>query len=75
MRDERPHTVGGKPGSYSAHEVPHREISYDATFEWVAKQLRNTSAAGSAKAIRESYGKVEKDLPKSERYKRTYVKR
>jgi hypothetical protein len=79
MRDTRPVTPEAakmRPGRrYSSAEVPVREIGYEETLEWAAELLRKTSAAGSAKAIRRSYGLVEKDLPKSARYKRTYAKR
>jgi hypothetical protein len=79
MRDTRPvtpETAKMRPGrSYSHTELPVKEIGYEETLEWVAELLRKTSAAGSTKAIRRSYDLVEKDLPKSARYKRTYAKR
>ena len=79
MRDLRPlklETEKMRPGrSYSLFGAPYKEIDYEETFEWTAERLRKTSASGSTKAIRRSYGLVENDLPKSERYKRTYTKR
>jgi hypothetical protein len=79
MRDTRPitpDTAKMRPGrSYSSAELPVKEIGYEKTLELIAELLRKTSAAGSAKAISRSYGLVEKDLPKSARYKRTYAKR
>jgi hypothetical protein len=71
-----PDTAKMRPGRhYLLAEVPFKEIGYEETGELAAELLRKTSAAGSAKAIRRSYGLVEKDLPKSARYKRTYAKR
>jgi hypothetical protein len=79
MRDTRPvapETAKLRPGRrYSLTEVPVKEIGYEETVELTAELLRKTLAAGSTKAIRRSYGLVEKDLPKSARYKRTYAKR
>ena len=49
MRDKRPHTPLRPGQSYPAQKVPHREISYEATFEWVAQRLEKMSAAGSPK--------------------------
>ena len=79
MRDERPHTLDWakmRPGrSYPAnHKLPHREIGYEETLQWVAALLEKTPAAGTPKTIKRSYELVEKELPANQRYRRTYAR-
>ena len=52
-----------------------REIGYEETFQIVAERLKATPAAGTDRTIRDSYERVEKSLPESERYPRTYRRR
>jgi hypothetical protein len=72
MRDARPVTPDfakmrpGRPYSLP----PAKEISYEATLRWAAEKL-----GSSVKAIERSYSMVENDLPKAQRYRRTYAKR
>ena len=77
MRDARPVApdfAKMRPGKgYSL--PPAKEIGYEETLRLVAESLGKTPAAGSVKAIERSYGMVENDLPKTQRYKRTYAKR